>query len=64
LVNGAEQTSFVSSGQGAGKTVVFTMIVNRTVLQMALGFTLAMGILGGLLPALSAMRQKPLEALR
>lgn len=64
LVNGAEQTSFVSGGQGAGKTVVFTMIVDRTVLQTAIGFTLAMGVLGGLLPALSAMRLKPLDALR
>src|SRR5438105_922244 len=64
LANGTEQTSFVSSGQGAGKTVVFAMIVNRAVLQTAIGFTLAMGVLGGLLPALSAMRQKPLEALR
>jgi ABC-type lipoprotein release transport system permease subunit len=64
LVNGAEQTSFVSGGQGSGKTVVFTMVVNRDVLLTAAGFTLAMGVLGGLLPALSAMRQRPLEALR
>jgi ABC-type lipoprotein release transport system permease subunit len=63
-VHGAEQTSFVSGTQGAGKTVVFKMIVNRTVLVTAIEFTLTMGLLGGLLPALSAMRQKPLEALR
>ncbi len=63
-VNGAEQTSIVSGGQGSGKTVVFKMIVNRSVLITAVQFTLMMGFLGGLLPALSAMRQKPLEALR
>lgn len=63
-INGKEQTSFVSSGQGAGKTVVFTMIVNSTVLMYAAGFTLVMGVLGGLLPALSAMRLKVLDALR
>lgn len=64
VVNGTEQTSIVSGGQGSGKTVVFKMIVDRNVLIMAVQFTLTMGVLGGLLPALSAMRQKPLEALR
>jgi ABC-type antimicrobial peptide transport system permease subunit len=63
-VHGAEQTSFVSGGQGTGKTVVFKMIVDEGVLQTAATFTLVMGLLGGLVPALSAMRQKPLEALR
>lgn len=63
-VNGAEQTSIVSGGQGSGKTVVFKMIVDRSVVVTAIQFTFVMGLLGGLLPALSAMRQKPLEALR
>jgi hypothetical protein len=31
---------------------------------LAGGFTLGMGIMGGLLPAMSAMRIKPLEALK
>jgi ABC-type lipoprotein release transport system permease subunit len=64
LFHGVEQTSFVTSGQGGGKTVVFTMVVNRTVLTYAAAFILVMGALGGLLPALSAMRLKVLDALR
>lgn len=63
-VNGVEQTGVMSSGQGGTKTVVFTMVVNRAVVLTAVGFTLAMGLLGGLLPALSAMRLKLLESLR
>jgi ABC-type antimicrobial peptide transport system permease subunit len=65
LVNGAEQTGYVSSGQGGGgKTVVFKMIVNTVVIQMAVGFTLFMGLIGGLLPSLTAMRLKVLDAVR
>lgn len=64
IVNGVEQASFVSSGRGGGKTVVFSMVVNQTVLLIAVTFTLVMGVLGGLLPALSAMWTKPLDALR
>lgn len=64
LFNGIEQTGMMSSGQGGGKTVVFAMIVNRDVLLAGLGFTLVMGFLGGLLPALAAMRLRPLESLR
>jgi ABC-type antimicrobial peptide transport system permease subunit len=64
MVNGLEQVSLLSSGQGGGKTVVFTMIVNHTVLLTALAFVLVMGVLGGLLPALSAMRLKVLDAVR
>lgn len=64
LFNGVEQTSFVSSGQGGGKTVVFTMIVNMAVIWPAIIFTGIMGFVGGLLPAFTAMRQRPLEALR
>jgi ABC-type lipoprotein release transport system permease subunit len=64
LFNGVEQRSLISSGQGGGKTVVFTMLVNTTVLLYAAGFILVMGVLGGLLPALTAMRLRVLDALR
>ncbi|HZY89562.1 MAG TPA: ABC transporter permease, partial [Gemmataceae bacterium] len=56
LVNGVEQTGMISSGAGGGKFVVFKMTVDAWVLKLCVGFTLAMGLLGGLLPALSAMR--------
>lgn len=64
LVHGVEQTGQISSGMGGGKTVVFKMIVNASVVATAVIFTLAMGLLGGLIPAWSAMRLKPLDAVR
>jgi ABC-type lipoprotein release transport system permease subunit len=62
--HGLELTGQMSSGQGSGKTVVFRMIVNQLVLAAGAVFTLGMGLLGGLVPAWSAMRLRPLEALR
>jgi ABC-type antimicrobial peptide transport system permease subunit len=38
--------------------------VDSAILIAAIIFSLVMGILGGLLPAMSAMRIKPLEAFR
>lgn len=64
LFNGVEQISYATSGQGGGKTVVFSMVVNQAVLLWAVAFTLGMGVLGGILPAWTAMRQRPLESLR
>ncbi len=64
LVNGVEQTGSVSAGQGASKTTFFKLIVDDWVIRYAAGFTLAMGLLGGLLPSLTAMRVRPLESLR
>jgi len=53
----------ITSGGGM-KRVSFRMVVDGNTLAAAALFTLVMGFLGGLLPALSAMRQKPLESLR
>jgi putative ABC transport system permease protein len=64
LADGQAATSFASSGQGGGKSVMLKLVVDRGVLAEAMGFALVMGCIGGLLPALSAMRLKPLEALR
>ncbi len=64
LVHGIEQTGQINSGMGGGKTVVFKMIVDGQVIMTAVMFTLVMGVLGGLIPAWSAMRLKLLEALR
>jgi ABC-type lipoprotein release transport system permease subunit len=64
LFNGVEQVGFMTAGQGGGKTVVFTMKVDASVITSGVIFTVVMGLLGGFLPAFAAMRQRPLEALR
>jgi putative ABC transport system permease protein len=43
---------------------VLTLTVDSQIISIGVLLTLLMGLLGGLLPALSAMRLKPLEALR
>jgi hypothetical protein len=64
LCNGRTATSIISGGQGGGKSVVLTMIVDANILATGMLFAVAMGSLGGLLPALSAMRLKPLDSVR
>ena len=64
LVDGLSATSVVGSGQGGGKTVVLRLTVDAVSLVYSLLLTLVMGIKGGFLPALSAIRLKPLDALR
>lgn len=46
------------------REVAFAFHVSPTILGAAVGFSAFMGIIGGVLPALSAMRVSPLEALR
>jgi ABC-type lipoprotein release transport system permease subunit len=62
--NGFEAASTLSGGQGGGKSVTLTMQVDLTIIATGLLFTLVMGRLGGLVPALSAMRMEILESLR
>jgi len=64
LSNGWSMTSIAGSGMGGGKSVVFKLAVDVNIWLGVLTFTLGMGIVGGLLPALSAMRLKALESLR
>jgi ABC-type lipoprotein release transport system permease subunit len=64
LANGLSATSVVSSTGGGGKSVVLRLAVDGNILATGLVFTVVMGFLGGLVPALSAMRLKPLESLR
>ncbi|MCS7016523.1 MAG: ABC transporter permease [Gemmatales bacterium] len=64
MFHGVEQKSFISSGQGGGKTVVFQITVTPFVLRTAFWFTVVMGFLGGLIPSWAATRLRPLEALR
>jgi putative ABC transport system permease protein len=65
LCHGMTATSIVSSGQGGGgKSVILKLVVDGPVIGVSLLFTFIMGAVGGLVPALSAMRLKPLESLR
>jgi putative ABC transport system permease protein len=58
-VNGLTVNSALSS-----KSVAFAFFVDGPSLAIGLLFTLVLGVLGGLLPALTAMRIDPLQSLR
>jgi ABC-type lipoprotein release transport system permease subunit len=64
LANGWNMTSIAGSGQGGGKSIMFKLTVDANIWLGVLTFSLAMGILGGLIPALSAMRLRALESVR
>jgi ABC-type lipoprotein release transport system permease subunit len=64
LVDGWSATSQLSGGQGGGKSVMLKLVVDTRILAAGLGFSLVMGCVGGLLPALSAVRMKVLDSLR
>jgi ABC-type lipoprotein release transport system permease subunit len=65
LCNGLTATSIISSGMGGGgKSVVLKLVVDARILTAGMVFSLIMGAIGGLVPALSAMRLKPLESVR
>ena len=64
LCDGLTATSIVSGGQGGGKFVVLQLMVTTDTLAIGMLVTLLMGGLGGLLPAISAVRLTPLETLR
>jgi putative ABC transport system permease protein len=66
LADGKSTTSTLSGGGGGpgGKSFALTIDVDTQVMAMGMLFTLVMGRLGGLVPALTAMRMKILESLR
>jgi putative ABC transport system permease protein len=65
LADGWTATSIVSSsGGGGGKFVVLRLTVDLQTVLLGLLLALGMGAIGGAVPALSAVRLKPLEALR
>ncbi len=64
FANFFEASSSLSGGQGGGKTVALKFIVDYQTVAAGMLFTLIMGRLGGLVPALSAMRMEILESLR
>lgn len=60
---GAATNGITRSASLGARQIDFAFRVDGSILAFAGIFTILMGILGGLLPALSAMRIKPLEAL-
>ncbi len=65
LADGWTANSIISGGQGAGgKFVALRLVVSIDTLATGMLVAMFMGAIGGFLPALSAMRQRPLEALR
>jgi putative ABC transport system permease protein len=63
LTNGWTVSSVVG-GHAGGKFVVLQLAISADIIATGILLTLLMGLIGGLLPALSAMRLKPLDALR
>ena len=64
LADGWTATSMMMGQGGGGKSVVLQLAMSPDIAATGILLTLLMGLLGGLLPALAAMRLKPLEALR
>jgi putative ABC transport system permease protein len=60
---GAATNGITRSASLGARQIDFAFRVDGSILIFAALFTVVMGILGGLLPALSTMRVKPLEAL-
>jgi len=63
FANGWTANSIVS-GQAGGKLIILKLIIGPDIIAIGLLLSLAMGGIGGLIPALSAMRLRALEALR
>jgi putative ABC transport system permease protein len=57
-------TSTVGGDQGIGKEIALKLVVDGNTVTVGFLFTLVMGLLGGLVPAWSATRLRPLESLR
>ena len=66
LADGKSSVSTLSSGGSGpgGKSVALTLNVDSQVAAVGMLFTLVMGRIGGLVPALSAMRMKILDSLK
>ncbi len=64
LTHGLTANSIVTSGQGGGKFVVLRLIVDPDTLAKGMLLALAMGVIGGAIPALRTIRLRALDALR
>ncbi len=62
--NGYTMNSIVSSGQGGGKSIALKLVIDGWLILGGLSAAILMGGVGGLIPAVHAMRLKPLESLR
>jgi putative ABC transport system permease protein len=63
LFNGLSANSFVGNN-GGGKTIVLELIVDANIWAAGMFLAILMGAIGGLAPAISAVRLKLLDALR
>jgi ABC-type lipoprotein release transport system permease subunit len=64
LTNGVTANSMVGAGNGGGKSVVVGLVVDANIWAAGMFLAVLMGAIGGLAPAVSAIRLKPLDALR
>ena len=64
LWDGTTANSVVSGGQGGGKFVVLRLTVDAAAISTAMLLALGMGIIGGMFPAVKAVRLKILNSLR
>jgi ABC-type lipoprotein release transport system permease subunit len=64
LSTGVTVSSIVSSSSGGGKSVVLQMSVDSMLMIAGVLFALVMSAIGGFIPAVFAMRLRPLESLR
>lgn len=64
VADGTTASSIMSSGPGGGKSVVLRRTVTPQILWTGIQAALMMGVIGGLVPSISAMRLRPLESLK
>lgn len=64
LCNGLSANSMAGSGNGGGKMVVIELVVDANIWAAGMLLAVLMGVIGGLAPAISAIRLRLLDALR
>lgn len=64
FADGFTASSIMSSGAGGGKSILLKLTVDLKMIVGGMLFSVVMGMVGGLIPALGAMRLKPLDSLR
>jgi ABC-type lipoprotein release transport system permease subunit len=64
LTNGVSANSMIGAGNGGGKSVVVGLVVDANIWAAGMFLAVLMGAIGGLFPAISAIRLRPLDALR